>query len=235
MRAVSTVRICESQDEYHAYGGRPGTAGYWNSVGKELVLYDAAVQDGARSIDTDTFITLYHEAFHQYIHYSVGELAPHPWFNEGYGDYFSGARISGGRVVRIGVNPWRLKPIQHYLRTQRAVPWSKLIRYEQPEFYASAAVCYAQAWSMIYFLRSSKEVEDHPVWSRILDTYFETLKLGWQLELRRMDARGDEPGESALADASAFARKQALEKAFADVDLDRIEHAWREFVLDLDD
>ena len=35
---------------------------------------------------------LYHEAFHQFIHYSAGELPPHSWYNEGHGDYFGSFR-----------------------------------------------------------------------------------------------------------------------------------------------
>ena len=72
--------------------GNPRSAGYWNSRTEELVLFDAEEHErGKRPDDSGTFIVLYHEAFHQYIHYSTGELPPHSWFNEGYGDYFSGA------------------------------------------------------------------------------------------------------------------------------------------------
>lgn len=54
------------------------------------------------------------------------------------------------------------------------MPWKDIIGFEQPEYYRSDRVglCYAQGWSMIYFLRQSPVVQKHPQWSKILDTYF---------------------------------------------------------------
>ena len=234
MTAVSTVRVCESPEEYSFYGGPPGSAGYWNSRTEELVLYDAGVKDGARTIDTDTFIVLYHEAFHQYIHYSAGELAPHSWFNEGYGDYFSGAVISGGKVAKIDVNPWRLEPIQHYIENGRAVSWKKIIGYSQAEFYKNAGVCYSQAWSMVYFLRKSRQVAKHPTWSKILPTYFDTLKSEWQAELAALEEDGKAGDPQELEQARSRTRERAVEAAFEDVDLVEIELAWEDFTLDLE-
>ncbi|MFT7486126.1 MAG: hypothetical protein ACI9F9_001979, partial [Candidatus Paceibacteria bacterium] len=99
IKAVSTVRICADREEYKKYGGPKGSAGYWYYVTEELVLFDGTKREKGKPTDKlDTFIVLYHEAFHQFIHYSVGQLAPHSWFNEGYGDYFSGAQIKGGKI-----------------------------------------------------------------------------------------------------------------------------------------
>jgi hypothetical protein len=93
VEAVSAVRVCKSRDEYFSYGG-PRARGYWNSVDKELVFYDAEKTDSSNhSNDADTFIALYHEAFHP-VHLLLDrELPPHSWFNEGHGDFFSGAQI----------------------------------------------------------------------------------------------------------------------------------------------
>ncbi len=96
IRAVSTVRICKDRDEYYRNGGPSGTAGYWNSRAEELVLYDF---ESGQEAKEEARTVLFHEAFHQYIHYAAGELAPHSWFNEGYGDYFSGA---GGESTEPG-------------------------------------------------------------------------------------------------------------------------------------
>ena len=89
------MRVCGDRKEYHEYGGPGGSAGYWNSGSEELVFYDAS---RSKKIDDDTVSVLYHEAFHQYIYYSVGNVAPHSWFNEGHGDYYAGADLKGAHV-----------------------------------------------------------------------------------------------------------------------------------------
>ena len=63
----------------------------------------ASGHGGRRTSNRDSLLVLYHEAFHQYIYYAVGEVAPHDWFNEGHGDYFSGAVIPtyGKKVTRL--------------------------------------------------------------------------------------------------------------------------------------
>ncbi|MEZ5979072.1 MAG: hypothetical protein R3F34_12725 [Planctomycetota bacterium] len=165
LTAVSTVRICKSLDEYHQYGGPEGSGGYWNSQAKELVFFDYEDEkgEGRGSGTANTLIVLYHEAFHQYIFYSVGELAPHSWYNEGTGDYFSGAKITGGKFKGIDVNPWRIEYIQEQLRNGVYIPWKQISRYEQAEYYnpAKVGLCYAQGWSMI--LRASKAADQHEV------------------------------------------------------------------------
>lgn len=235
IKAVSTVRVCKDRDEYLKYGGNPMSAGYWNSDEEELVLYDATVREKGKPTEReDTFIVLYHEAFHQYIHYSAGELAPHSWFNEGYGDYFSGAQIDGGRVRRIGPNPWRVNTIRAAVQKKRYVSWSDITRYEQLQYYANGPLCYAEGWSMVYFLETSRAVRSRPDWARILPTYFETLKSAWAEELSKLGDPDDPALEGAVATARQRARTKAVDAAFEGVDLGELERAWTSFVLDLE-
>ena len=234
--AVSTVRVCKDRDEYFAYGGPRGSGGYWNSATEELVFYDydSLDQPGKeRKGKENTRIVLYHEAFHQYIHYSTGELPPHSWFNEGTGDFFSGALISGGRVKKIDVNPWRIARVQADIEAGRSVPWSEIVAFEQPEYYRRDRVgtCYAQGWSMIYFLRTSRDVERRPEWAKILPTYFDVLKAEYGAEVEKL---GEEPTPQARWEAGKRAREAALKAAFEDVDFLEIEQAWKEYTLDLD-
>lgn len=234
--AVSTIRVCADRDEYLLYSGLPGSAGYWNPSTEELVLYDATKREkGKRTDKTDTFIILYHEAFHQYIHYSAGELAPHSWFNEGYGDYFSGARIKGGRIRKIGPNPWRVGVILAAVSKRQHIPWEQIVRYEQRDYYRRARLCYAQGWSMIYFLEESKVVRKHPTWSKILTTYFETLQRVWAEQQERLAENGEEEDADALAAAQLQARAAAVDAAFRDVDLRALEEEWIRFVEGLED
>lgn len=236
VEAVSTVRVCKDEAEYLKYGGPRGTGGYWNSRTEELVFYDYENVDGkAGTGKADTRIALYHEAFHQYIHYAVGELPPHTWFNEGTGDYFSGALVKGGKVKKIDVNPWRIDLVQYALTVggrYRPIPFAEILGYEKKEFYdpSRRSVCYAQAWSMVYFLRTAKEVRKRPEWAGILDRYFESLKREYASELA---ALGESPAPEAKDEAGKRAREKALEVAFADIDLQELEDVWKEYTLSL--
>jgi len=231
VESVSAVRICKSRDEYLSYGGPPQSAGYWNFEDEELVLYDAQVQDKSHHIsDANTFIALYHEAFHQYIHYSTGELPPHSWFNEGHGDFFSGATIRDGKMRSIGPNPWRVKTIQEAIKAQKHVPLRELLGYEQSQYYANPFVCYAEGWSLIYFLRKSELVAKRPEWSRILPTYFAELKAGYAIELAKLEEKGKSKDKELRAKAGLEVRKAALAKAIEGVDVDELEQAWKTYV-----
>ncbi|MCP3919808.1 MAG: DUF1570 domain-containing protein [bacterium] len=221
--AVSTVRICANRDEYIAYGGHPRTAGHWSPSAEELVLYDAEkAARGQRPDDGDTFITLYHEAFHQYIHYSAGELAPHSWFNEGYGDFFSGATIKNGKVRKIDVNHWRLRRVKTVVGARQHVPWEKIIHWSQARYYQNGPANYAQGWSMVYFLNTAAVVREREDWAGILPRYFEALKERFALEVAKQGG----PTE----DAEEAARIAANDAAFEGIDLVELEAAWVEFV-----
>ena len=228
--AVSTVRICRDRAEYMQYGGPPNSGGYWNWVAKELVFYDYEDAKNQRgSGKKDSLIVLYHEAFHQYIFYSVGEVSPHSWYNEGTGDYFSGAQISGTKVGRIGVNSWRVGAIQDTVRQGAHVPFKDIFRFDQRTFYARASICYPQAWSMIYFLRTAKEVEKEPSWAQILPTYFDTLKAEYELAMSERENVGPLTMEERMY-IEHRSREKAIDAALHGVDVDALEAAWRSFV-----
>ena len=233
--AVSAVRVCKDRDEYLQYGGSAGSGGYWNSRAKELVFYDYVDQDGERGTGrADSRIVLYHEAFHQYIYYSTGELPPHSWFNEGYGDYFSGSIISAKKVRKVGVNPWRIHRIQRAIENYEYQPWKEIIEFEQREYYRPdiRGTNYAQGWSMVFFLRESKKARKHPVWSKILPTYFETLKEVYNQKLMELGDEAENPEKR--FEAGKEAREYAVEIAFSDVDFNALEEEWRSFILDLE-
>ncbi len=236
IQAVSTVRVCKSRDEYLAYGGAPQTSGYWNAEAQELVLYDAEKVERHVRSDADTFVTLYHEGFHQYVHHACGEVPPHSWFGEGIGDYFSGALVKDGKCWSIGVHPWRVGLAKSIVETERTIPWKQIVRFEQPEFYEGSRVdvCYAQSWSMIYFLRKSKVVERKPEWARILPTYFETLRASYLEAIEALRVEGKQIDARAVDRAGALARSRAVDAAFQGVDFDEIQGAWEAFVRDLE-
>lgn len=236
VEAVSTVRICADRDEYLQYGGPDGSAGYWNYVTEELVLYDGTKREkGKRTDKLDTFIVLYHEAFHQYIHYSAGQLGLHYWYNEGFGDFFSGAQIKGGKVRRIGVNRWRVNTIQRMIQEQKFVPWKEMIEYERAQYYGpNAGLNYAQGWSMVFFLNTCKEVEKSEEWAAILPTYFDEVKRRWAIEKAELEEAGKDEDDEAVEAGMLKARQGALAEAFDGVNIDELQAAWAEYILDLE-
>jgi hypothetical protein len=168
IKAVSVVRVCKDMAEYHRYGGPGGSAGYWSRTDEELVI-PGGMGDSLR--------VLYHEAFHQYIHYAVGDVAPHSWFNEGHGDYFAGHNYSS-RKFKPAPFRWRTGIIATALSTKKYVPLKKFLKYTQGEYYANAGLCYAQGWSFVYFLREveRKKIKKYKQYWGLLDRYFDAIK-----------------------------------------------------------
>jgi hypothetical protein len=231
------VRICKDQEQYHRYGGPPGTAGYWNSETEELVLFVFETEAGDHQAGKENSrLVMYHEAFHQYIHYAAGELAPHSWFGEGYGDYFGGAQFNvNGKVGRIEVNPWRIELIQQAISLGLHASWSEIGWMEQADFYGDKRpIHYAMGWSMVYFLEESPKARKNPLWRKILPTYFETLKAANEREQASLTAAEQAGKAEERAKILEKIRAEASAAAFDDVDMLAIEQAWREFVRELE-
>ena len=207
----SIVRVCKDQEEYSSYGGPGGSAGYWSPSAKELVLYDDRKVGGKG----DTWIVLNHEGFHQYIYYLYGKLSPHSWYNEGTGDYYSGfQRQKAGGKFKLEKNSWRKEEIAQAIQQGHTVPLKEFVKMDQRAYYSNnekygsnIGIHYAQGWSFIYFLRTGKANHAKnwdPAWDTILATYFKVLGSTEDLE-------------------------QAVNQAFAGVDWDALEQAWKDY------
>lgn len=169
--AISVVRVCKDRAEYHKYGGPGGSAGYWARGDEELVFY----QDKANK--TDSLRVLYHEAFHQYIHYAVGDVSPHSWFNEGHGDYYAGHNYRSGKF-KADVFRWRTGIIANAIAQKTYVPLDQFLKYTQGQYYANPGLCYAQGWSFVYFLREveRRKIKKYQKYWGLLDKYFAAIK-----------------------------------------------------------
>ena len=205
---TSVVRVCKDSQEYMAYGGPQGSAGYWYWVEEELVVYDDKASGGRE----DTWLVLNHEAFHQYIFYFYGNISPHSWYNEGTGDFYSGYKYEH-KKFKLKEAAWRVRTIQQNIRDGKFVPLKEFVNWDKTQYYGtndlglSGGDNYAQGWSLIYFLRTgagkAKGWDDS--WGGILDTYLSTL-----------------------ADTGDL--KQAVATAFATVDWDAFEKSWKSYI-----
>lgn len=212
---IPVLRVTKDLSEYYKYGGPGGSGGYWNSATKELVV------PCAKELDIKfTWAVMNHEAFHQFIYYRCGQVDPHSWYNEGTGDYYAGYRYGGaGNFELKTLSSWmpfldRLSTIKEAIKKDDYVPFEKIFRYSQRDYYAKPDLCYAQGWSMVYFLREGKKAGVQgwkAEWSNVLPEYervlFETKDPVKAIESALKDLKGDR--------------------------LKEMENAWKAFVLKL--
>jgi len=223
---IPIVRVCKTANEYYGYGGPIGSAGYWSDKAKEFVFYDD-VEGGEKN----SMIVLRHEAFHHFMHFYVGGN-PSIWYDEGHADYFAGAEIKG-RNVKIKTNSWRRGTIQSALVQKKYIPLKQFFQLSKKEYYARADLCYAQGWSLIYFLRQGKKqgarMQDR--WLEIPDLYlknFQAALVEW--EKKERGTPNDPNNVNRIL--AGKAQKDAMERTFADWtqrDWDLMEKAWIEF------
>lgn len=149
-----------------------------------------------------TFNVLYHEASHQYMYLYMGPDVTVPsWLDEGVGDYFFGGRFEPDGSFHIRENSWRRETIKDAVRINKHVPLKEIFHYTQAQYYSNADLCYAEGWAIAYFLWTTKD----PKYVGRLDRFYATLK--------------------ATKDSD-----KALQQAFGDLDMDKLEEDWKEFV-----
>ncbi len=213
----SVVRVCGSREDYLRYGGPQGSAGYWWSATEELVIFDDQAGGGRRN----TWATLNHEAFHQFIYYFFSNMAPGTWYNEGNADFYSGYKLNKRGRYDLGRFDWRNSTIKEEIRDGKCVPLKVLTEASKDQYYARAALKnprtgqqatfsrYPHGWSFMYFLRSAQANRAkywNKDWNAILPTYLDTLI---------------ETGDPSKANDAAF----------AGVDWEELERAWEDYIV----
>lgn len=195
-KGLFPIYIFKTRMGYLSAGAPKGSAGYFHPILQKLVFYQQ------KNLDT-TLNVLYHEAFHQYIHY-YSPYVP-SWFNEGHGDFFGGCRYSKSKNgMEILPNRWRLHKIKSAIQRGKYTPLSKLLQMSKAELYSNASLHYAQAWSVVYFLWMYQQGK----YRRLVGKYFKLIKEG-------------------------YGRIEAYEKTFGKVDLKLLEQEWKTFTLSL--
>lgn len=251
---VSIVRICGSKAEFQAYGNTSaGVAGWFNPGSTELVLYDAVLIDRNMS-----YAVMSHEAFHQYCHFLFDQSEAHRWFDEGHGDYYGGAEFKGSRAVitaRMPAGLNRLSVIREMVREGTYKSIEAHINFNHREWRNQGPIgvsCYAQSWSIIYFLRRGTLGKvNRRVWKKgyadIIPNYVTTLHAGYQAaydairEQRRKVA--EEEGRELTAEENQINRfdltgqkeeiwAKAMEASWGQIDLVDFEANWRKYVED---
>lgn len=208
----SVVRLCDSKEDYHKFGGPQGSTGYWWAATEELVLYDDRARGGRRS----TWAALHHEAFHQFLHYFFGgSLHPATWYNEGNADFYSGCELSSRKTYDLGRFDLRNAEIKEQIRQGRCVPLRDLVTATKAQYYGQLPLGgeqfsrYPHGWSLVYFLRTGarrRAKHWNEAWDGILDTYLDVL-------------------------IETGSPRRASERAFEGVDWEELERAWEQYIL----
>lgn len=140
--------------DYAAAGALPGSVGTFqagpNGDGKLLVLVGAQPTE-------QTWRTLQHEGFHQFVHAVIGGEMP-VWVNEGLAEYFGEGLFTGDDYITGVVHPGRLRELKLLLEKNKVRPLAEIMSTGLDEWNSSlSAVNYTQAWSMVHFLAHGSE------------------------------------------------------------------------------
>ena len=245
--AVSVVRLCSSDREFHQYGNTSrGVMGWFNPRSIELVLFDAQAVD--RNM---TYAVMTHEAFHQYCHFLFGEAEAHRWFDEGHGDYYGGVKWSARGKARVtarmpgGLD--RLGAVRRMVREGSYQPLDHHLRANHREWRAGGVDSYAQSWSLVYMLRQGMLGNVHrkvwrPEYAEILPSYVRTLKEEFARARTELDDEtdgatedgeadpGDEDDDEVSEERKQEAWKAAIDASWGAIDLATFEDHWRLYV-----
>jgi hypothetical protein len=200
----SVMRICQSYEEFSKYGdSRGGVVGWFSPMTKELVFFVGGEVFAGKGF---TNAVAFHEGWHQYCDKYFGtEL--HRWFDEGTGDFF-GSFTWSGRKFDYATSKMRKLEVKQFVNSGEFVPVREIVTWNKDKFYGGrASDYYAQAYSMVDFLRNGKGNRAlwDQAWDKVLDTYR-------QVALDTKD------------------QKKAVEEAFRGVDWDKFQNAWIKWV-----
>jgi hypothetical protein len=209
----SVFRLCATYDQFQKYGQSPaGVVGWFSPQSKELVVFLGGDKlMGAGATETVT----YHEGWHQYADFYFDHpLTPrrgqlHRWFDEGHGDYFGSFRWIGGYWKYVG-SSMRNEDVKQMVKKGDHVPFKDIVYWDVRRFYGqNAAYYYAQAYSMIdYLRRGEKDKNWDAKWGQVLDTYRKVM----------------------LVTGSAKQASDAAFKGWQDADWQKLEAAWKGWV-----
>lgn len=160
------IYVFNTRKEYVQAGSPGRSAGYFHPILQKLVFYKQPDLD-------NTLTVLYHEGFHQYVHYYAPYIPS--WFNEGNGDFFGGCRQEG-IIMAIKPNKWRLGMIKQSIKGKTYVDLSKLMQMSKAQMYSgNKSLHYAQAWAMVYFFWMYNGGQYRPY----LKNYFKLIREGY--------------------------------------------------------
>lgn len=198
------VKFLDSPNTYEQEGGDPSHPAHYNPRTEHLVIRQMAFYQ--------LFPTIYHEAFHQYLHVYVGKEVHVPiWFNEGMAVYYEGMqRERNKRNPKLDpeqVNIRRIRMVKSAIFSRTAIPFTTLIDATHEDFHDKdkETLYYNQSFAVIYFLMKAS---------------------GGKLPARYMLEMKKTKGDVEAANAKLFGRKRR--------NLESLERKWKGFIAKLE-
>jgi len=196
------VRFMDSQNTYEQVGGNPRAAGFYSPSSKYLFIKQMPFYN--------LVPTVYHEAFHQYLHAYVGDVQIPLWFNEGMAVYFEGMQRDGKSTTKT-LNPklikrGKIRMVKDAINTRTQIPLETLLKVTDEEFHdkENEALYYSQSFAvMFYFMQISRG----------------KAALNYMKELKKT-------GDPEAANTKLFGKKMK--------NLKRIEASWKGYIRKLD-
>ena len=196
------VRFMDSLNTYEQVGGNPRMAGFYNPGSGYLVIKQMPFYD--------LVPTVYHEAFHQYLHAYVGDVQIPIWFNEGMAVYFEGMQRDEKSKTK-GLSPklikrGKIRMVKDAINTRTQIPLETLLKVTHEEFHdkENESLYYSQSFAvMFYFMQLSRG----------------KAALNYMKELKKS-------GDSEAANAKLFGKKMK--------NLKKIEAGWKSYIRKLD-
>lgn len=191
-RDVHIIRIFEQPEHYRTYVGEAlsWSAGMWDPSRRELVLQFR----GANRVG-ETMAVIFHEGFHQYLHYAYEMNEAPVWFNEGHACFFEAAEMSPRGRVSLDENAARTRLLLANLEAA-AARLPQILQMSYAQFYAGADetrnLNYAAAWGLVYYLRKGAPALHKNHDAHLLPAYTQAV------------AAGDDPHAAATAALAAI-------------------------------
>ena len=196
------VRFMDSLNTYEQVGGDPSHPGFYSPGSGYLVLRQMPFYE--------LVPTVYHEAFHQYLHAYVGDVQIPIWFNEGMAVYFEGmqrdekskSKALSPKLIKRG----KIRMVKDAINTRTQIPLENLLKVSNEEFHdkENEALYYSQSFAvMFYFMQLSRG----------------KAALNYMKELKKT-------GDPEAANTKLFGKKMK--------NLKRIEASWKGYIRKLD-
>ncbi len=210
------IKIFSKEAGFHKYSGTPdGVVAYFSPGQAELCGYktaditeikvdgDQVIKIGKDMAEEEVFRVMYHEGWHQFLQLYVGKnrrIGAPMWFNEGMAEYFFGGKFDKDGKFEVGLHSWRAPVISKLVNAGKHVPLAQFLRYDRTAYYSNPGVCYAQGWSLCYFMLKSEKKE------------YQNILLQMLPMLKKV---GD--------------GQRAMDKLFEKIDVAKLEQEWLEF------
>lgn len=177
---VSVVRAFATPEEYEAYlpSTLKWTSGVWMPNKRELVIRPLK-GESSKDRREQVLRTVYHEAFHQYLHYAFDRNESSPWYNEGTAVFFQNAKLGSSSLVTIEEDRQKAARLKK-LAQANELDVEAMLRMPYNEFYdkneEKRLENYSLAWGLIYYMRKAAIVERHSDYAGVLNRYADAIR-----------------------------------------------------------